>query len=94
MSNITNRNENESPNPKLARYLQRIEQLVGHRNRTPSPLSTRSPRPLKPNALDHYLKYELTFKILCNVADKKNKGCVRYFFNLLRSRSEHEHTKV
>lgn len=57
MSNISNRNENKSPNPKLARYLQRIEQLVGHRNRTPSPLASRSPRPLKPNALDHYLKY-------------------------------------
>lgn len=57
MSNISNRNENKSPNPKLARYLQRIEQLVGHRNRTPSPLASRSPRLLKPNALDHYLKY-------------------------------------
>jgi hypothetical protein len=56
MSNIS-RQDHSPHNPKLARYLHRIEQLVGNRGRSTSPLSNRVTKHIKHNLLDQYLKY-------------------------------------
>ena len=92
MSNL-NRYD-KSPNPKVARYLHRIEQIVGNRGRTPSPLSSRMSRPIKPNSLDSLLKYELTFKILIRFFDNNHKDMMRYFFSNLRQAEHHKVEKI
>lgn len=72
----------------MARYLHRIEQLVGNRNasrsRSISPIASRIYKPIRANALDSYLKYELTLKIICAVFDKKNEYFKRLFVNELK----------
>jgi hypothetical protein len=52
-----NREELKSPNPKLARYLLRIEQLMSSKSRSTSPLSSRISKVRRINSLDHYLKH-------------------------------------
>ena len=76
--------------PKVNRYLQRIEQLIGNRGRTPSPINSRMKRPITTRNLDHFLKYEFTFKMLFNFMEKNNRVLMRHFFNNLRV---HEHHK-
>ena len=76
--------------PKVNRYLHRIEQLIGNRGRTPSPINSKTKKPMKTQTLDYYLKYEFTFKILHNFFDKKDKVEMRHFFNNLRVFEQHK----
>lgn len=51
------RSNNRTPNDKVSRYLQRIEKLVGTKNRSPSPISGRTSKSQSINTLDHFLKF-------------------------------------
>ena len=84
MDSSSNRSKYRSPTPKITRYLHRIEQIMGNRPRTPSPLSSKVRKSMNPSSLDHYLKYELTFKILIAFVNRKITEDKMHFFSNLR----------
>lgn len=94
MDSSSNRSQYKCPTPKVARYLHRIEQIMGNRSRTPSPINSRVQKSMKPSSLDHYLKYELTFKILINFVDRKLKESKRVFFSNFRTAHKHQVEKI